>query len=277
MKRCDLHIHSTFSDGTLSPSELVDLAEETGLSAVALTDHNTILGLKDFMKAGETSSVSTIAGCEFTTEYLGKEIHIVGLFLNEAVWEEVEDYFSQLLQSKRESNHSLISNLQNAGYDITFDEVASRTRASEFNRAHVAVLLQQKGYIRSIQEAFDTLLKEGNGYYIPPKRLDVFQTIEFIKSIGGVSVLAHPFLNLTEEELREFLPEAKNCGLDAMETRYSDYDSETTEKAEKIADEYELLKSGGSDFHGDIKPAISMGSGRGDLLVPIEYLESLQQ
>ena len=99
MKRCDLHMHSVFSDGTLSPSELVALAEETGLSAIALTDHNTVLGLKDFMRAGETSSVSTIPGCEFITEYLGKEIHIVGLFLQEAVWAEVENYFTQLKES----------------------------------------------------------------------------------------------------------------------------------------------------------------------------------
>ena len=93
MKTCDLHTHSIFSDGTFSPAELVALAEETGLSAIALTDHNTVLGLRDFMKAGETASVKTVPGCEFTTEYHGKEVHIVGLFLEEAVWDEVENYF----------------------------------------------------------------------------------------------------------------------------------------------------------------------------------------
>ena len=277
MKRCDLHMHSVFSDGTLSPSELVDLAEKTGLSAIALTDHNTVLGLKDFMRAGETSSVLTIPGCEFTTEYLGKEIHIVGLFLKEAVWEEVENYFTQLKESKRESNHLLIENLQAAGYEITYEEAAASTEASEFNRAHVATLLQKKGYLHSIKDAFDTILKEGNGFYIPPKRLDVFETVKFIKSIGAVAILAHPFLSLTETELRGFLPEAKNSGLDAMETRYSEFDADTTDKAQRIAEEYELLQSGGSDFHGDIKPGIFMGSGRGSLCVPIEYLELLQK
>ena len=277
MKRCDLHMHSVFSDGTLSPSELVALAEETGLSAIALTDHNTVLGLKDFMRAGETSSVSTIPGCEFTTEYLGKEIHIVGLFLQEAVWAEVENYFTQLKESKRESNHLLIQNLQKAGYEITYEEAAASTEASEFNRAHVATLLQKKGSIRSIKDAFDTILKEGNGFYIPPKRLDVFETVKFIKSIGAVAILAHPFLSLTETELRGFLPKAKNSGLDAMETRYSEFDQETTEKAQRIAEEFELLQSGGSDFHGDIKPGISMGSGRGSLCVPIEFLELLHK
>ena len=239
MKRCDLHMHSVFSDGTLSPSELVALAEETGLSAIALTDHNTVLGLKDFMRAGETSSVSTIPGCEFTTEYLGKEIHIVGLFLQEAVWAEVENYFTQLKESKRKSNHLLIQNLQKAGYEITYEEAAASTEASEFNRAHVATLLQKKGSIRSIKDAFDTILKEGNGFYIPPKRLDVFETVKFIKSIGAVAILAHPFLSLTETELRGFLPEAKKSGLDAMETRYSEFDQETTEKAQRIAEEFE--------------------------------------
>lgn len=277
MRKCDLHMHSTFSDGTMSPSELVALAEKTGLSAIALTDHNTVLGLKDFMEAGKTSSVITIPGCEFTTEYHGKEIHIVGLYLKEAVWEEVEDYFLQLKRSKRESNQLLISNLRSAGYEISFDEASSCTQASEFNRAHVANLLKQKGYIQTVDEAFETILKEGNGYYTPPKRLDVFQTIKFIKSINAVAVLAHPFLNLTEKELLLFLPDAKNSGLDAMETRYSDYDEETTEKAKRMADKYELLESGGSDFHGEIKPLISMGSGRGTLCVPIEYMESLQK
>ncbi len=275
MKTCDLHTHSIFSDGTFSPAELVVLAEETGLSAIALTDHNTVLGLKDFMRAGETSSVTTVPGCEFTTEYRGKEVHIVGLFLKESVWDEVENYFVKLKLSKKESNRLLISNLQKAGYEITYDEVASSTQASEFNRAHVALLLQQKGYIQSIPDAFETFLKEGNGVYIPPKRLDVFQTIEFIKSVDGVAVLAHPFLNLEEEELRAFLPQAKKRGLDAMETMYSDYDEDTTEKARKLAEEYELLQSGGSDFHGSVKPAISLGSGRGNLCIPFKYLESL--
>lgn len=276
MKTCDLHTHSIFSDGTLSPAELVALAEETGLSAIALTDHNTVLGLKDFIKAGEAASVTTVPGCEFTTEYHGKEIHIVGLFIKEAVWDEVENYFSKLKRSKKESNHLLIRNLQKAGYDITYDEVATSTQASEFNRAHVALLLQQKGYIQSIPDAFDTFLKEGNGVYIPPKRLDVFQTIEFIKSIDAIAVLAHPFLNLKEEELRVFLPQAKKRGLDAIETMYSDYDENMTEKAKKLAEEFDLLQSGGSDFHGNVKPTISMGSGRGNLCIPIEYMELLQ-
>ena len=276
MKTCDLHTHSIFSDGTFSPAELVALAAETGLSAIALTDHNTVLGLRDFMKAGETASVKTVPGCEFTTEYHGKEVHIVGLFLEEAVWDEVENYFLKLKRSKKESNYLLIQNLQKAGYEITYDEVSSSTQASEFNRAHVALLMQKKGYIQSIPDAFNTFLKEGNGVYIPPKRLDVFQTIEFIKSVDGVAVLAHPFLNLEEEELRTFLPQAKKRGLDAMETMYSDYDDITTKKAANLAEEFELLRSGGSDFHGSVKPAISLGVGRGNLCVPIEYLETLQ-
>lgn len=277
MKTCDLHTHSIFSDGTLSPAELVILAEETGLSAIALTDHNTVLGLKEFMKAGEASSVKTVPGCEFTTEYHGKEIHIVGLFLQEAVWDEVEHYFSKLKRSKKESNRLLIRNLQKAGYEITYDEVASSTQASEFNRAHVALLLKEKGEIQSIPDAFATFLKEGNGVFIPPKRLDVFETIEFIKSVGGTAVFAHPFLNLEDEELLAFLPLAKKRGLDAMETMYSDYDDRTAEKAAKLAEKYGLLQSGGSDFHGSVKPAISLGMGRGNLCIPLEFLESLQK
>lgn len=285
MKICDLHTHSNYSDGSLPPAELVRMAEYKGLSALALTDHNTAAGLPEFMKAGESSKVITVAGCEFSTEYTlcaddgesrVQELHIVGLFFDESVWGSVEEYVSEHMKNKKISNQNMIKRLQDAGYDITYDEVSAITDAGEFNRAHIARILCRKGYIERPADAFEELLKEGCGFYIPPKRPDVFETIKFIKKNGAVSVLAHPFLELSADELRCFLRAAKPAGLDAIETNYSKFDDEIIKQACAIAGEMELARSGGSDFHGDAKPDVEMGTGRGSLEVPFDYYEDLR-
>ena len=285
MKICDLHTHSNYSDGSLPPAELVRMAENKGLSALALTDHNTAAGLPEFMKAGESSKVITVAGCEFSTEYTlcaddgesrVQELHIVGLFFDESVWGSVEEYVSEHMKNKKISNQNMIKRLQDAGYDITYDEVSAITDAGEFNRAHIARILCRKGYIERPADAFDELLKEGCGFYIPPKRPDVFETIKFIKKNGAVSVLAHPFLELSADELRCFLRAAKPAGLDAIETNYSKFDDEMIKQACAIAGEMGLARSGGSDFHGDAKPDVEMGTGRGSLEVPFDYYEDLR-
>ena len=285
MKICDLHTHSNYSDGSLPPVELVRMAENKGLSALALTDHNTAAGLPEFMKAGESSKVITVAGCEFSTEYTlcaddgesrVQELHIVGLFFDESVWGSVEEYVSEHMKNKKISNQNMIKRLQDAGYDITYDEVSAITDAGEFNRAHIARILCRKGYIERPADAFEELLKEGCGFYIPPKRPDVFETIKFIKKNGAVSVLAHPFLELSVDELRCFLRAAKPAGLDAIETNYSKFDDEMIKQACAIAGEMELARSGGSDFHGDAKPDVEMGTGRGSLEVPFDYYEDLR-
>lgn len=275
MKKCDLHCHSCFSDGSMTPTELVKLAEQQGLSALALTDHNTTKGLGELMRAGDSSSVITVAGSELSTDYEGKELHIVALFLPEQSWAELEDFVALMHLAKHTSNLKLIEALNQAGYAITYEEVAAITDADEFNRAHVARVLTEKGYTASVSEAFETLLAEGNGFYVPPKRLSALSAIKFIKNNGGVAVLAHPFLNLTYDELTVFLPKAKACGLDAMETRYSTFDAETTRLAEELAQRFSLLPSGGSDFHGKAKPDIALGTGRGNLSVPFAYYEAL--
>lgn len=277
MKTCDLHCHSTFSDGTFTPGEIISLAEKQGLSAVALTDHNTTKGLSEFLEAGKNSSVETITGCEFSTDWENHELHIVGLFLDEGIWKEVEDYVELLNLAKRNSNEKLIQNLRNAGYEITYEEVAASTDANEFNRAHVAKILVQKGYADTINDAFKNILRAKHGYYVPPKRLNSLATIRFIKFHGGVAVLAHAFLNLNYEELEEFLPAAKEAGLDAMETNYSKFSEEETRLAKELANRFDLKESGGSDFHGTVKPDIQLGSGLGNLKVPFDFLEKLRK
>ena len=273
---CDLHSHSIFSDGSLSPAALVRLAEEKGLSALALTDHNTSRGLPELMAAGENSSVITVPGCEFSTEYKGTELHIVGLFFPENTWEAIEEYVLQMKRSKEESNCRLVEKLRENGYDVTFDEIREIAGSDSFNRAHAALLLVKKNYAADINDAFKRLLSEKSGVYVPPKRIDALETIRFIRAQGAAAILAHPFLNLDETGLEEFLPKAKKYGLQAMETRYSKFNEEKTAAAIRIAEEHGLLQSGGSDFHGAAKPDISLGTGRGDLQVPFSFYETLR-
>ena len=275
MKTCDLHCHSTFSDGTLTPTELIALAKKQGLSALALTDHNTAGGLPEFVEAGRKAGLTAVAGCEFSTEYDGRELHVVGLFFPERAWAEIDDFVEHMHEAKRNANRKLISALRADGYDVTYEEAAALTETGDFNRAHIARVLLAKGQVESVKAAFDSILSEGGGYYVPARKLSSISTIRFIKMYGGVAVLAHPFLNLDYDGLLGFLPEAKKAGLDAIETRYTEFDGETTRKADELAERFGLLHSGGSDFHGETKPNISLGTGYGDLCVPYGYYEAL--
>lgn len=275
MKTVDLHSHSTFSDGTLTPTELVKLAEKQGLSALALTDHNTSNGLKEFMEAGNNSSVITIPGCEFSTEWNGKEIHVVGLFFREEYWSEIDDFLELNHIAKMNSNLALIERLNKAGYNVTAEEAAALTAGTDFNRAHIARVLMAKGYVKSVQEAFDKLLNENMGYYIPAKKISSIAAIHFIKTYGATAIMAHPLLNLTPAELKVFLPEAKEAGLDAIETLYTEFDEEMTNTAISLAEEFGLKQSGGSDFHGQTKPDIQLGVGWGNLKIPYKFYKDM--
>lgn len=273
---CDLHTHSTFSDGSLTPTELIRAAEDIGLDALALCDHNTVAGLPELLKAAENSPVEAVPGCEFSSDYLGIDLHIIGLFIPESQYDRVTSKLAETQAAKEQSNLELVANLAKDGYVI--DYPALRAQAGGFiNRANIARALLEKGYVPSVKDAFSQLLSAKGKYYIPPKRLDSFEVIDFIKSIGAVAVLAHPFLNFKEEaQLRAFLDEAVKHGLDAMETIYTAYSDETSTLARKIAADYSLKESGGSDFHGSAKPATALGIGKGNIKVPTEFLQKLK-
>lgn len=274
---CDLHTHSCFSDGTCTPEEIIRLAVTAGLSAVALTDHNTVTGLPDFLAAAETADILAVPGVEISTGWQGKELHIVGLFLSPRDLDAVSTFLEIINIRKEENNRELIRTLQSAGFSLDYDAIRRNHPEGSINRAVIASALLKKGYVTSVKEAFQTLLSETHGYYIPPERIDVFDAIASLRSIHAVPVLAHPFLSLSEEELRQFLESAKSHGLLAMETQYSTYSPETQALAQEIAREYGLLSSGGSDFHGDNKPDISLGTGKGDLSVPADFATALQE
>ena len=274
-KTCDLHTHSVYSDGTCTPAQLIALAQRAGVSALVLSDHNTVAGLPLFLEAAEGSGVEAVPGVEFSTEYLGNELHILALYIKPCHYQRINALLQEFLDRKDRSNFDLVQRLNAAGIDIDY-QIIKEKAAGSINRARIAAEMVSLGYSESVKEAFSQWLSPKRGYYIPAKRPDAYETIRFIKSIGAVAVLAHPFLSLEEEQLHQFLPEAVAAGLDAMEVYYSTYDREQTELAMKIAAQYGLLFSGGSDFHGENKPDISIGTGRGNLVVPLTFLQALK-
>ena len=270
---CDLHTHSLYSDGTCMPGELIRMAEDAGLGAVALCDHNTVAGLPEFLEAAKGTDVEAVPGIEFSTEYRGKELHILGLFIRPEHYGAVSDLVNEALQQKEQSNLDLIWNLNRAGICLDYDRIKTESSGT-INRAVIASAIVQSGYCENINDVFRDWLAPEKGYFTPPKRPDAYEVIRFVKSIGAVAVLAHPFLNLEEQELRTFLSQAE--GLDGMEVYYPLFDDDQTKLAEQIAEEYGLIKSGGSDFHGANKPDIQLGTGRGSLNVPMGCLEELK-
>lgn len=275
-KLCDLHTHSTYSDGTCTPEEIINKAIKLELSAIALCDHNTVDGIPSFLSAAKDKPIETVSGTEFSVDLDGKELHILALFIPTNYLSQVSDLMFESNKRKEQSNIELIESLRKNGYDLNYEEIKSSTPMGKVNRAHIGAALTQKGYTKSVNDAFATLLSTNAGLYKAPKRTSVWKIIDFIRSIDAIPVLAHPFLNLSANELENFLPLAKDCGLVGMECKYCLYDTNTEKLAVDMADRFGLKYSGGSDFHGDIKPDIELGFGKGDLRIPYEWYLNLK-
>ena len=274
MQYCDLHTHSDQSDGTCTPEEVIKLAKKEGLQAVALCDHNTVSGLPEFLAAAD--GIEAIPGTEFSTDYLGTELHILALYIKPEDYEAVTAKAEKYLIDKEQSNIDLCTALTAAGYPLSYEKIKAATTDGFVNRAVIAAQMVRLGYIETVQQGFKTLLSQKHGYYKPPVRPDAFEIIRFIKSIGAVAVLAHPFLNLSRQELEIFLPQAVEAGLDGMEVLYSKYSPEETADSFELIEKYGLLPSGGSDFHGQNKPDIAVGVGRGNLKIPYSWAQQIK-
>ena len=275
----DLHIHSCLSpcgDDDVTPANIAAMAALNGLQIVALTDHNTVAGLPDFMETAKEFSVKAVPGVEFSSDYEEKDVHILALFVRPEHYEGITAVLEEATVRKEESNRLLVENLNRAGFALDYEAII-RAAAGTVNRAHIAGEMTRLGYTSSVKDAFARYLAPEHGYYQPPRRMSSFDTIRYIKSLGAVAVMAHPLLTFTEDRLRRFLPEAVEAGLDGMETEYSTYDEETTNLARRIAEEFGLLRSGGSDFHALRKPDIQLGTGRGTVITPLSLLETLEK
>ena len=273
---CDLHTHSVYSDGTETPENIIRLAEKIGLYGVALCDHNTVDGLYEFNEKASGSKVICVNGVEFSTDYFGEDLHILGLFVPKNKFEEVKNITDDYFKRKVESNKKLVYALACDGYLLDYDEIQSKTKKGNVNRAHIALELVNKGYISTPKQGYENLLLPNGRYYIPPKKISSEDAVKFIKKIGAVPVLAHPLVTMNPEKLKEFLEKGVKWGIAGMETDYSEYNENDTRVAKQLALQYGIAFSGGSDYHGNNKPGINLGTGRGTLKIPKEYLISLK-
>lgn len=271
---CDLHTHTNHSDGSSTVSELVRGAKEREL-IIALTDHNTVTGLPEFIAEAEQLGVTAVGGTELSTVYKGEEFHLLGLFIDAEYYEAVESLCREYHLLKEKSNIDLVEKLCRAGYVIDYSSVKARNLKGNVNRAHIAAELIKEGYVSSIPEAFDRLLDEKCGFYIPPRRLELTEAIGFLRDIKALPVLAHPLKDIDDVKLRRILPELVGAGLVGIETMHSSYSDEKIALSKEIAKDFGLLESGGSDFHGSIKPGVMLGVGRGNLDIPDMVYEKL--
>ena len=272
----DLHVHSTASDGTLTPSQLVDCALKKGLSAFALTDHDTTAGIPEALQAAKGTALEVIPGIELSTTWLGKDVHIVGLDLDfENVW--FQETLSRFQASRDERNEKILALLQKEGIPITGAAMEEAFPGSVWTRAHFARFLLNHHFVGSVREAFDRYLGDHARCYVPREKVTPFQAVRLIKETGGIAVFAHPALcRFGADRLESLTAELKHAGLDAMETLYSTYRPSDEAAMTRLARRHGLKPSGGSDFHGSNKPDISLGTGLGNLCIPMEILTNLR-
>lgn len=274
MDTIDLHTHSTFSDGTFTPLQLVKYAEEKGLKAFALTDHDTTEGIKE-AKSIETN-VEVISGVEISTRYDKKEIHIVGLYVNEND-ADLNKQLKYYREKRVTRNFEILEKLNSLGVDITIDDVKESCTGDVISRAHIAKALVSKGFVGAYTEAFDRYLGDNKCAYVPRETLNYEESMELITKAGGVPVLAHPLLyKMSDTNLENMMVKLRQKGLKAVEVYYSTHSNSDTQHVMAMANRVGLIYSGGSDFHGATKPKIDMGTGMGKLAVPYEILEKIR-
>ena len=281
-KPIDLHVHSTRSDGTYSPTELVDYAIEKGLAAFALTDHDTVDGLEEAityassLRSAGIDAPEVIPGVEFSTEYQGKDVHIVGLYIDYNA-PKFQKYLVDFVESRTLRNQKMCKLLQEgAGMDITYESLLETFPDCVITRAHYARYMMSKGYVKSISEAFERYIGDNCPYYMPREKVTPAQAIELVLSAGGIPVLAHPLLyGMGKARLDTLVAELKDAGLIALEAIYSTYTPGDEREMRALADKYDLCISGGSDFHGENKPKLDLGTGYGSLYIPYDVLTEL--
>ncbi len=265
----DLHTHSTASDGTFSPKELVRLAKATGLFALALTDHDTVDGLREAEEEARVQGLNFVPGVEISVKFDGPgHCHILGYFVdkNSGILNET---LAVLKDARKRRNETMVKKLRDLGVEITLEELEKVAGGGEIGRPHVARLLVEKGVVKSVEEAFERFLKKGAAAYVPKARLSPQEAFHAIKKAGGLCVLAHPVhLKLSPKELANYISSLKSLGLDGIEAYYTDHSPEFTQLCLELAKRHGLLVTGGSDFHGHNKPHIKLGKGLGNLSVP---------
>lgn len=274
----DLHTHTTASDGTYSPGDLVNLARTEGLQAIAITDHDTTAGNKEALAAGHQLNLEVVPGVEISADAPFGTLHIVGLYISpenqsmEAVLKELREY-------REQRNLKMIERLKELGIFITWEELMMEAGGDLIARPHFASLLVKKGAVASYKQAFDRYLKAGGQAYLDKKRLPVEEAIQMIKDSGGIPILAHPYTIRQKDEanFEQNVRRLVELGMQGIEVYYTEHSRGDEALYSDLARRFNLLISGGTDFHGAVKPDIRLGKGYGSMSIPYELLETIKE
>jgi predicted metal-dependent phosphoesterase TrpH len=277
MGNVDLHLHTTASDGVMTPAEIVNYAKNRGLEAIAVTDHDTVDGLEEALLEGQRIGLEVIPGIEISAEHSPGSMHLLGFFvdIHHPILKERLEY---LQRARAERNPRMVEKLNKLGIDITFDEVLKASGGGQVGRPHFAQVLLEKGYVRSFQEAFDRFLKKGAAAYVEKMRFSPEESIHFISEAGGVAVLAHPnTLQLNGySKLEDLILRLVKGGLRGIEVYYPEHSALEVAQYKTLAERHGLLVTGGTDYHGIEKNGLDIGVGRGEMRLPYSIVENLK-
>lgn len=273
----DLHTHSLFSDGSDSPTEIVNTAADIGLTGIALTDHDILDGIPEAAEAAAKRGIRFIGGTELSVLWRGQSMHMLVYFL-EPTAGPLQDHLAELRRSRHDRNLEIVSSLQQLGIEITMEEVDTESRTGVVGRPHFAGVLINKGFVDSVPEAFERYLAAGRPAYVPRKRLTAEETITLSRQSEAVAVIAHPHtLNLRAAEFASGFRELVDIGLGGIESFYGEYSPEMRARIAAMCDALDIVATGGSDYHGRYKPHLSIGVGKGDLRVPDSAMDRLEE
>lgn len=271
----DLHCHSTFSDGSLTPEELVAEAERIGLTALALTDHDCLAGLERFLAAGAGKRIRLVPGIELSVDCPFGTMHMLGYWMRPDD-PELNAQLEWVRDGRAMRNREILRKLNELGMPMTWEEVKAAAGDGVVGRPHFAQVMLTKGYAKDKGEVFDKWLGDGKPAYADRPRLTAERAIELIRGAGGVAVLAHPFtLRIGKESMAKLIAGLTAAGLGGMECYYSEHSADLTKEFLALAEANGLVATGGSDFHGEMSPGVSLGTGFGGLNVPDEVVDRL--
>ncbi len=273
----DLHTHTNESDGSSAPSQLVAEAKQTGLQVLAITDHDTLAGYEAARPAAARAGLELICGIELSTKFNRRSVHLLGYFLNGGPSRDFQEWLREMQESRRDRNRRLAARLRSFGMDIQLEEVEAKGRRMT-GRPHFAKVMVEKGYVANTQQAFDEYLDESARGYVDRLEPQLAEGIQHIRGGGGIAALPHPIRLAEPDRLDTLLPELLAMGLEGLEVYHSDHTPQETEALRGIALRHGLIITGGSDYHGDLKPGIPLGTvTQGNQMVPLAVLEQMKE
>ena len=273
----DLHTHTTFSDGSLTPTRLVEEAAAVGLAAVAVTDHDTVDGLPEALAAGERLGIEVIPGVEINLEHDRVTMDMLGYFLAGAPTDELEHELAELRAYRDERNARMLGRLAELGLPLDPAALAAAAENGAVGRPHIGEAMMRRGYVSSMSEAFERYLGRGAPAWVDRRRLSMGRALKLLRASGALPVLAHPGLIRTDAAgLNHVVRDAARAGLAGIECYYPLHDEDTVAACLSLARKYALVPTGGSDYHGSVKPKTRLGVGSGGRPVPDHVLMNLR-